>query len=449
MKKIYCLALLAVGLLVGCTDAVQNDVQTPSVEVDAVETPSYVIPIDDALDNLQSMLVELNPIRAERGLKKMLISDITECLVANRAACTTAQNLRRIPSVDSSISQDTLLYIVNFPDSSGYAILSADNRLPIDIFVVADEGNLSLEDFMQPAPTQNAADIEDGIDNGIIGGADPSFIRDLILRPVDPFVPDTPITNLGGPYTVYYAWTDAQVIAPLVRVKWGQGNPFNLSCPVCSQCGNHKVAGCVAIAVAQLLSVHQTVSTFDGVFIDWDAITATKIPAAEYHASVAHMIYRIGLGCRMNYDYGSCPNHSSSAYSSKAEIYLDSLGYQASYKTGYNSSTIHNMLLAEKPVYVAATDISVNKGHAWVVDGYLKQQRRVEYYGESSMLESVTIESREFVHCNFGWSGQCDGYYATGVFDLSSGPFRRDDLDLGTGSTRNRYYNTSYKYITY
>ncbi len=113
MKKIYFLILLAMGLLIGCTDAVQNDVQTPtSVEVEAVETPSYVIPVEQALASLEEVLVTLNPQREKRGLPRLVISNATELLVANRAACMTTYARRRTSASTPAILQDTTLYIL-------------------------------------------------------------------------------------------------------------------------------------------------------------------------------------------------------------------------------------------------------------------------------------------------------------------------------------------------
>lgn len=42
-------------------------------------------------------------------------------------------------------------------------------------------------------------------------------------------------------------------------------------------------------------------------------------------------------------------------------------------------------------------------------------------------------KTRYYVHCNWGWEGgACNGYYLSGVFDLSDGAVTSD---AGTGNT--------------
>lgn len=42
-----------------------------------------------------------------------------------------------------------------------------------------------------------------------------------------------------------------------------------------------------------------------------------------------------------------------------------------------------------------------------------------------------TTESKK-VHANFGWYGQCDGYYAYSIFDVSD-PLDSEDIDTSVG----------------
>ena len=57
---------------------------------------------------------------------------------------------------------EELLYIVNFEDEAGYAILGADDRLE-PVYAVVDEGSLTTEDFryaVTVTPEQAEADGE-------------------------------------------------------------------------------------------------------------------------------------------------------------------------------------------------------------------------------------------------------------------------------------------------
>lgn len=58
-------------------------------------------------------------------------------------------------------------------------------------------------------------------------------------------------------------------------------------------------------------------------------------------------------------------------------------------------------------------------GHAWLIDGL----------------------RGEYVHCNFGWNGVCDGFYLSGVFDTTKGP----TSTVGPNEGGISQYNYQYK----
>ena len=51
------------------------------------------------------------------------------------------------------------------------------------------------------------------------------------------------------------------------------------------------------------------------------------------------------------------------------------------------------------------------------------------------------------VHCDFGWGGDCNGYYISGVFDL--GDTNNIENDVGFAQTNNYNYDTLIKIISY
>lgn len=131
-------------------------------------------------------------------------------------------------------------------------------------------------------------------------------------------------------------------------------------------------------------------------------------------------------------------------------------------KYSMKEDVVNDMLNEGNPVWIRAEDDNGtpdndddNKGHAWVIDG-----RR---YTQTSLYK-VTIRdgqviSREFmqsyltnyIHCNFGWSGDCDGYYNYNVYDLT---YRKSgemyELMYGdVDTTRNRVYQLDINLIKY
>ena len=132
MKNMKYLSLLAIlGLLVGCTsDLTTEEVpQPPSVPEQKIshvvpgENPPtaenpHAVPVEQALEELQSVLEEIDT-PAEDGA---------------------------VTRSEATADVEDLLYIVNFENEAGYAILGADDRLE-PVYAVVDEGSLTTEDF--------------------------------------------------------------------------------------------------------------------------------------------------------------------------------------------------------------------------------------------------------------------------------------------------------------
>ena len=136
MKNMKYLSLLAIlGLLVGCTsDLTTEEVpQPPSVPEQKI---SHVVPVEQALEDLQGLLEAIDA-PAEDG------------------AVTRSGGIRRVKNVttvspealspggtrsEATADVEDLLYIVNFENEAGYAILGADDRLE-PVYAVVDEGS--------------------------------------------------------------------------------------------------------------------------------------------------------------------------------------------------------------------------------------------------------------------------------------------------------------------
>ncbi len=90
------------------------------------------------------------------------------------------------------------------------------------------------------------------------------------------------------------------------------------------------------------------------------------------------------------------------------------------------------------------------KSHAWNIDGYRVNQTIVtnEVYRKGKLYSSTQIKKDPvvLVHCDWGWRGRDNGYFVSGVFDLSN----RDDIIFdGPTSSENTNYNFFLKVIEY
>lgn len=121
------LSLLAITLVCyGCADF---SLSCEDFYVCKDEENNYTISIENAIDYLNAYMC--NESNCTRG-RKIDIKDISVIKYANQ-------------STRADLNCDTLLYIVNFEENRGYAVLSADSRIPERIIAVVDSGNASLD----------------------------------------------------------------------------------------------------------------------------------------------------------------------------------------------------------------------------------------------------------------------------------------------------------------
>ena len=86
----------------------------------------------------------------------------------------------------------------------------------------------------------------------------------------------------------------------------------------------------------------------------------------------------------------------------------------------------------------------VVNGHAWVIDGY-RHQEGLDALGNVK-------STRTLLHCNWGWDGQCNGYYSSNIFSLCYGAKEYEDPieEYYQGDDKkDRYYNWWFRIITF
>ncbi len=225
-------------------------------------------------------------------------------------------------------------------------------------------------------------------------------------------------------------------IEPLVKTTWDQVAPFNTAIPKIG--GNaytteySLATGCVATAAAQIMKYYEhpkTTSTgshsynitytnagtitfsanFGATTYDW----ANMANSYEYNTfsggeqgsgkpserAVATLMYHCGVAANMS--YGQLAGSGSSAYDTNMGAglvkYFD---YDKSMtredRTGYTddqwAALIYSELEARRPVLYGG-QTSGGAGHAFVCSGYKNS------------------EGYDLFHINWGWSGNCNGYF--------------------------------------
>lgn len=209
-------------------------------------------------------------------------------------------------------------------------------------------------------------------------------------------------------------------VEQLMKSKWSQGYPYNLTCPEYFTLGR-SVTGCVATAIAQILYYHREKSVSEttaampaydtwtehptyghlhvegipeGSPIDWENMKDEYGSANDkQRKAVADLMHYCGVAVKMDYTNSSSGAQSYDAYQAFAKYfgYGSSVRY-VSYSTVTSDTEWDKIVYAEiaagRPVYVSGSNAEA--GHAFVADGY---DGNLKY------------------HINWGWGGTSDGYY--------------------------------------
>ncbi|MDR1259135.1 MAG: C10 family peptidase [Tannerellaceae bacterium] len=172
--------------------------------------------------------------------------------------------------------------------------------------------------------------------------------------------------------------------------EWGQTYPYNKNCPTAT-CTNpsyngHYPAGCVPVAVAQILAYYQVPSS-----VSWSSVLSsyyvTSNSSATVQNQVGALIYSIGSALQVSY---SC-NGTGVSNSASVPSVLSSYGLLHGGLQSYSLATIINSLSNSRVVYMDG--IALEGGHAFVCDGW---------YGGSDYNN---------LHINWGWNGSSNGWY--------------------------------------
>lgn len=206
-------------------------------------------------------------------------------------------------------------------------------------------------------------------------------------------------------------------VKPLIHTKWSQSAPFNNLCPpdTANHATGHAVAGCGAIAMAQIMNYwehpirgigshsynHSTYGTlfanFGETIYDWDNMKNlyTRGYSDAEALAVATLVYHCGVSINMGYGPSSS-NAGEPILDSAMRYYFD---YSSStnyvFKSQYSNiqwiSMLKNDLDNLQPVlYRAASNSQGANAHIFICDGY---------------------DENDFFHFNWGHAGNYDGYY--------------------------------------
>ena len=267
--KLFIVAIICLLQSCSTTDFLDEQrVETISNDNNEV---SYVIPLEDALKNVEKVLDCINGASVSRASSLKSVKNIQILSISNT-----------ISSRSSHVNADTAIYIVNYDD--GFALLGADYRLD-PIYAISTEGNFDLSDTIQ---NKGLALYINSLKSEITTKINSNESNSRASIPeVD--------GNINSPYQI----TDIALSykrGPYGKNRlWGQSTPFNYYCPTIS--GTKTLVGCVAVATGLIMAHHQHPDFIDGEPLNWTAIENGQ-------SDLALFLYRLGGSKYLDMDYG-------------------------------------------------------------------------------------------------------------------------------------------------
>ena len=384
MKKITiyssALAMFALSVCPSLVSCSQEDLvaEAPG-EKDVASVSPFKIPLREAIGN------------AERAMR-----------LIEGGRSTRSRTLGKVEYISSAAtrsgSPDTLFYVVNFSGDNGFAVLSADRRLP-DVYAISDEGHLDMNDTVH----------NKGLGlffSGLPASVPPIGIDTTVYEPL---------------YPPSYEKDNSYRIDPMfdgnVR-RWHQESPFNLTCPMMEDISElidvkkyvHAPVGCAPLSLGMIMSYYEWPESYSGTSFVWSEmkkvdpeLSIKSIGQLNLNQqALIRMLSWLGASNNLNsrYTVKSTSTDTESTYKRT----FQNFGYrQPADFEDFSNSGLKAMIDQRKPVLI------YGNGHMWVVDGLI-YDADVEVVNPGGMNYWKRGEGLMF-HLVWGWGGEANGYF--------------------------------------
>lgn len=313
-------------------------------------------------------------------------------------SCKLAEAPRKVPSASSEP-----YYVFNYGQQKGYAIVSADDRLPeiVGYGLSGDFDKSSMPDGLAwylEAYAELANGVANGDEAALAIAAEAQALRTSPNR-------------------------QAPTVSPLLgNISWGQNKPYNDQCPEYE--GSRCVTGCTATAMAQVMrywkyptslkaNIPAYTSTWYGISIpeitdrepyDWDNMTPTYEDRYYTYTetegkAVAKLMYHCAAALKSEFT----PSATGAMTSDIPQAMATYFGYDTNlmieiprreYDLATWTALLDNELTSGRPVIYSG--VSYQYSHAFVIDG---------------------ADGSGFYHVNWGWTGASNNYFDITILD--------------------------------
>lgn len=394
MKKLFIPLALMLSLM-ACNNEEPAPVLESATENEAIETLRTE---EDAIKIATKALNDFYPVQSRSARD---LSNMNVVLLKN----------------DMARGTDTTnpLYVVNFGNESGYAIVAADKDVS-PLLAVTEAG--SITDL-------------NNIDNPGVK----LFVNNAMkLKRDSNFVPITPIDTTFHKVNIYRNDTVYNIIRTVesrTSVEWAQDYPEGIYCPN-GKSGCGPTAGAIALSYfeyPQTLTLSFDGRPYDQTNLNWDEMKLINGYSnnifffSEYDRQLALLCREIGEKAGVTYELGG--GTSTSVYNMR-DFFNDFLPKDKFTVTDFAAGNPQTNELLGNGIIVIGADESYPKeenapGHIWVIDGYkyLEYTVYVYYHEQDSPIEHL---ERQFINkdlyssVNWGARGKHNGYFFNNVF---------------------------------
>lgn len=327
----------------------------------------------------------------------------------------TRANGRKVSKIDAVLNDtptrsdepDTLLYVINFDEDQGYAIVSADARA-YPVFAMSDNGFFEINDATSEGVKMYIENAKSTVKKMSEGSNEVFNTNDLTTSYFDPITRPT--------------------IGPLISERQAKvGDCPELNKYVVDSEGNHTHTCCVPVAVEIAMSYHKWPTTLEGYSFNWDAMNSGNdddgiarllaILSSDGYCPVSHKVNQDGI-----VEYASSKRYVIPTL--KKCNYIVDAGFEIFER---DNDMICEQLSNIGPMLIDARSANGRGGHIWVLDGYK------EAFYKPVESDYAAIQKCSFYHCVWGnYKGGCNGYYLAWSSKYFDGaPEFYDDKDPG------------------
>lgn len=200
---------------------------------------------------------------------------------------------------------------------------------------------------------------------------------------------------------------------PLLSSKWYQYNGFNgaLGYNTCEGEPKQFYAGCLPIALAQVMKYHQYPTSYNWSSMPMNSATITTANFInDIHTSIGN-------------EFSGNPNYTCKGTEvghnlDMGIVLKNQFNYSSASFGNYDYQIVKGNILAGRPVILQGLEPNLVSGHAWVCDGY----SATSYYFDD-------CSGRSYLYLNMNWGfydGMNNGYFSFNNFSPDTWNFNYD-----------------------